>query len=274
MRADDAGQQHKTLLARHQLLGQPDHPRQHPRHLDDGDGVFAAKGVLAAQANDEVQRLVGHQRKWMRRIQPNGNEQGPNLLLEELIDPLALRFGSVRVAQDHDALALEQRHQLVIEGGVLVVDQAMRVFGDGLDVTVGHARAGQSGSLEVVGKADLEKLVDVRRDDADVAQALEQRHIVPQGLRQNPPVEFEDRGLATQPERWIIGAEQRNLLGRLIGHHWGTAVCRHPAILGGLIATDLRTKPLLLPRRICRQAPAPGCLRSVAGWGGLALPIR
>ncbi len=48
MRADGAGQRHKHRLATRHLGRQPDQPRQHPRHLDDGDFVFAPEGVAPA----------------------------------------------------------------------------------------------------------------------------------------------------------------------------------------------------------------------------------
>jgi hypothetical protein len=47
----------------------------------------------------------------------------------------------------------------------------------------------------------IEKLVQVRRDDGEKAQALEQRHGVVGRLRQHPPVEFEQAQLAVEKMR-------------------------------------------------------------------------
>ena len=46
--------------------------------------------------------------------------------------------------------------------------------------------------------ADLEELVEVRRDDAEEAQPLEQRHRLVLGLREHAAVEFERLQLAVE----------------------------------------------------------------------------
>jgi len=57
------------------------------------------------------------------------------------------------------------------------------------------------GWREAVGEADLEELVEVRRDDAYVAQPLEQRHVVAARHREHAPVELEDGPLAVEERR-------------------------------------------------------------------------
>jgi hypothetical protein len=52
--------------------------------------------------------------------------------------------------------------------------------------------------FKTVGEADLEELVEVRRDNAYVAQPLEQWHVVALRLRQDAPIELEDGSLAIE----------------------------------------------------------------------------
>ena len=196
--ADHAGQQHEGLAPGRERIGQPDHAGQHPRHLDDGDRVVAAVGIAPAELDDEIQRLVGDLRKGMGQVQPDRHQQRANLLLEELVDPASLGHIALCVVQHHDALGLEGRHHDLVEGGVLLVDHHMGMGGH-----IGHlgqrdARARHARGLEVIGKAHLEELVHVGRDDGDVAQALQQRHVLPQRLGQNAAVEFEDGLLAVE----------------------------------------------------------------------------
>ena len=95
-----------------------------------------------------------------------------------------------------------------------VVDQGVRRGRERLDVGGGDAGVGAARGLEVVGEADLEELVEVRRDDADVAQPLEQRHVVAARLREHPAVELEDRGFAVQQG----GHAAVGLASRGLGH--------------------------------------------------------
>ena len=64
-----------------------------------------------------------------------------------------------------------------------------------------RAGAGLARSLQAIGEADLEELVEVRRDDAHVAQPLEQRHVGAARLREHAPVELEDGPLAVEKGR-------------------------------------------------------------------------
>jgi hypothetical protein len=68
--------------------------------------------------------------------------------------------------------------------------------GQRLHVARADAAARGARRPQRVANADLEELVEVGRDDGDVAQPLEQRHVVRARLRQDAPVELEDRGLA------------------------------------------------------------------------------
>ena len=212
MGADHAGQKHKGLAAAGNVRRQLDDPRQHARHLDDGDAVLAPERVLAAQPNDKVQRLVGHLRERVRRIQPHRHQQRTHLGREKLADPAALRLVAVGVVQDHDAFALQPGHQLVVEDRILLVDQRVRVGRHRRQVAHRHAGARPARGLDVVSKAHFEKFVHVGRHDAHITQPLQQRHVGAPRLRQHAPVELQDRALAVQ-QRWH---GQRAREGRIV----------------------------------------------------------
>jgi len=72
----------------------------------------------------------------------------------------------------------------------------MALAGDLVNVGRVDARARGARRFHDVGIAHLEKLVEVGRNDADVAKALDERHVFALGLRQHTPVEFQD-GLFT-----------------------------------------------------------------------------
>ena len=208
--ADHAGQQRERLAAVADAGRQLDDARQHPWHLDDGDAVVAAEGVLAGQPRDEVQRLVGHLREGVGRIQPHRHQQRFDLALEELLHPAPLRLVAVGVVEDDDLLLAQQRHDLLVEDVVLLVDQRVRGAAHALHVLAGHRAERVAGGFQHVGEAHLEELVEVARHDADVAQPLQQRHVLPLGLGQHAPVEFEDGLFAVeQLQRGRVGHDEK-----------------------------------------------------------------
>ena len=217
VRADDAGQQHETLASLAQLVGQADDARQHARHLHDGHRVLTPEGVAPAQARNEIERLVGHRGERMRRIQPHGHEQRAHLLLEEARHPAALCLVALRVVEHDDALALERGHELLVEDAVLLVDELVRGISHRGQVLQRDTAVGAARGFNVVGDAHLEEFVEVGRDDGDVAQALEQRHLLAQRLCQHAPVELQDGALAV---------EQRDLDVVLFGVAHPGSLCR------------------------------------------------
>ncbi len=199
VRPDHAGQEHEVLLAlRAAVLRQLDHARQHARHLDDGDRVLAAERVAAAELHDEVERLVGHLRERMRRIESDGHQQRSHLAFEEARHPFALGLGALGMVDDPDAMQRQRRHHLLVEDRVLLVDQRVRLDGDQREFPQRVSGARHPRRLERVGEAHLEEFVEVGRHDRDVAQPLQQRHVGAQGLGEHAPVEFEDRTLAIE----------------------------------------------------------------------------
>jgi hypothetical protein len=122
-------------------------------------------------------------------------------LLEEAVDPLALRLVAFGVVQDHDACGQQRRHQRVIEQGVLFLGQLLGGRRQVGQFAARRLRTGLARRFHQVGHAHLEELVEVGRHDGQVAQPLQQRHIVTTGLGQHAPVELQDRALAIQQGR-------------------------------------------------------------------------
>ena len=96
------------------------------------------------------------------------------------------------------------------ERRVLIVDERMRSLGNRLQILAQKGRGRLAHTFEVVGESHLEELVHVGRNDAHVAQSLEQRHVRAQRLGEHTPVELEHRPLA---------AEQRHRQVRSGGQH-------------------------------------------------------
>ena len=201
VRADDAGQQHKALAPSAQGIGQADDPRQHPRHLDDGDEVLAPEHITATQARDEVQRLVGDLRKGVAGVQAHRHQQRAHLRFKEVLHPLALGRVALGVVEHDDAFALQRRHHDVVEQRVLVLHQLVGRRGNGLQVLARDTRAGPVAGFDQVRHSHFKKLVQVGRNDGHVAQALQQRHIGTLRLGQHAAVELQDGPLAVEQRR-------------------------------------------------------------------------
>mmetsp|Transcript_100847 Transcript_100847/g.281024 ORF Transcript_100847/g.281024 Transcript_100847/m.281024 type:complete len:722 (+) Transcript_100847:177-2342(+) len=210
MGADHAGQQHEGLAAIAEAGRQLDDARQHARHLDDGDAVVAAEGILARQPRDEMQRLVGHLRKRVGRIQPDRHQQRPHLALEKLLHPAPLGLVAVGMVEDDDALLQQQGHDLLVEDPVLLVDQRVGGPAHAVHILVGDGAERVARSLQHVREAHLEELVEIAGHDADIAQPLQQRHVLALGLGQHPAVELEDGLFAVeQLQRGGVGHGQK-----------------------------------------------------------------
>jgi hypothetical protein len=194
--ADDAGQEDERLAIPAARGRQLDHPRQDPRHLDDRRRVAAAEGVPAGEAGDEVERFVGDLRERMRRVETDRHQQRPHLGLEEGADPALLGGVAVGVVEDADAAFGERRHHLVVEDGVLLVEERVRRRGERLDVGRRRAAVGPPRRLEAIGEADLEELVEVRRDDVRHRSRFEQGHIVTTRLGEEHGLKLEHRAFA------------------------------------------------------------------------------
>ena len=231
--ADHARQQHERLAVPLARARQPDDARQHARHLDDRRSCCARPNAsLPARRAMKLSDLLATCGNGCDGSRPTGTSSGRTCGLEERARPSAARraLRSAWLRMRMPALG-ERRHHLVVEDRVLLVDQRVRRGGERLDV--GRRRAAVRAArarLEAVGEADLEELVEVRRDDAHVAQPLEQRHVGAARLRQHAPVELEDRALAVQQRRHRHARRAAFALGhpRSLGRSRDDSMTRRP----------------------------------------------
>ncbi len=205
MGADHRRQQHERLPSGHESRRQRNDARQRPGHLDDRDRARSAERVLAVELDDEIQRLVHHLRKRVRRIQTDRRQQRAYLALEVLFDPGPLCRRAFGVAQHDDALARQRRNDLLVIDLVLPVHQPVRPLCD-VRERLPQRRclidaAGLPHLAHQFGNADLEEFVQVRRHDAHVAQAFGQRHRGALRQRQHAFVERQVRQFAIQQAR-------------------------------------------------------------------------
>ena len=169
MRTDHAGQRQKQLVA---LFSPParhvDQARQHARHLDDGDFVFTAKRVMAAEPDDEIQRFVGHLRKRVRRIESDWHQQRPHGAFKISLHPAPLHRVALAMRNHADAVLCKRRKQFVVVRRVLARHHVVRHGRQGLE------RRDRTGAFQLVvacrremrHRADFKKFVQVGRHDA------------------------------------------------------------------------------------------------------------
>ena len=120
VRPDDAGERQEKLAAFFLVpAGHVDEPRQDAGHLDDGDFIFPAEGIAPAQAHDEIQRLVGHLRKRVRRIKPDRNQQRPHGTFKVRLDPALLHRIALAMRHDTNAVLRKSRQQFFVVQRVL-----------------------------------------------------------------------------------------------------------------------------------------------------------
>ena len=202
VRPNDAGEQHKRFAPPGQPFGQFDHTRQHARDLEDGDLVVAPESVLATQVKNEVERFVGHLRQRVGRVDAHRHQQGLDLAVEISLHPAALGLGSLAVREDANALFLEGRQQHMVVEPVLLIDHFTGPVDDARQLPrqmVAVAR--RERGLHVRCNADFKKFVEVGRDDAQVTQALQQRHFLAARPVQHTLIEGQDAQVTVEQGR-------------------------------------------------------------------------
>ena len=156
-----------------------DQSRQHPRHLH--DRVERLASLLGPRADEQVVALVQQLRERMTRVDRERREHRENFLLEKTSRPgRALRV-QLRDFVDADAVLREQRHQFVTPERVLSRDHLVRGSLDRVE-GVGRRQSIRSDvtrfALDLLldaGDADLEKLIEIRADDGEELDPLDQR---------------------------------------------------------------------------------------------------
>ena len=131
----------------------------------------------------------------MRGVETDRSQHRHHFARKVGADPLSLCRGQVAASQEPDAFARQSRQDILVEKLVLGRNEIVRFLRDlREDLHRGHAvRAdGERSSLDLrleAGNANLEKLIEVARHDAQEPQALEQRGGATLRLRQHPAVE-------------------------------------------------------------------------------------
>ena len=180
MRTDHAGQGNQQVLAAGQVGRQAQQARQGARHLQDGDAVGAAQRITAGQLDDEVERLVGHLRERVGRVEADRQQQRAHLGLEVVLDPAALLGRARAVRDDGDTVGLQRRIQAVAQDVVLLGNQLVCLGRDAQELALGEVAFVDVvlRRIEQIRHADLEEFVQVGGNDGQVTHALEQRHFL------------------------------------------------------------------------------------------------
>ena len=224
VRVHDRREQHERVVRSGDFRRHLDHARHQPRRLDDRHGGLAAEGVASGQLDDEVETLIHYLRKRVRRIEPDGGEERPDLMVKIFGDPGPLRGAAVSVVQHADASRLQRGQDLPVENVVHFRDQLLCTLADfneiGSELLQGRAdqRRLQAQLFAQARNPDLEELVEVAAYDAQETQPLEQRRGRILGERQHPAVERQDRQLAIDHRRIGFLAGSRTRGGRDRGH--------------------------------------------------------
>ena len=177
-----------------------DHAWQDARHFHNGDLVGAPEGVIAAQTNDEVDRLVGHFRERMRRIKPNRNQERANFAFKVVLDPAPLHLGALAMRNYFDAMLLQRRHQLTVVQHVLLRNQDVGQFGqtpERLHRVKSFFVLAQIGR-QVRFDPDFEEFIQIGRHDAQITQTFQQGNVLAMSPVQHPFVERQNAVVAVQ----------------------------------------------------------------------------
>jgi hypothetical protein len=176
------------------LLGEGNHARQDPGHLDDSEvGVEP----LPLQVDDDIETLVEKLREGMGRVDGQRRQDREDLVVEELLKVLALRLGNIGEVVEPDILRGETRFDLLVPATVLVLDLPTGPLRDGGEFRLGrHPVRGQGNGSHLhllleTGHTHLEELVQIGADDAEELEALQQRILLVEGLIEYPLVELQ-----------------------------------------------------------------------------------
>ena len=134
VRVDDRGQQHEGVLSARDFGRHTDHARHYARRLDDGDARFASKRVASGKLDNEVEALVDDLRERVGRIESDRREQRPDLALEIVGYPGALRGVAFGAAQHAHSRGVQRRQDLLVERSIHRGDQRLRAQADFADM--------------------------------------------------------------------------------------------------------------------------------------------
>ena len=160
----------------------------------------------------------------MRGVQPERRQYRQDLALEISLQPIALFATPLRPVGDVNMLAGQLRTQLVTPGSVYIVDQIHHAHADALQQLARRdaVRARLRRAMRVVvferRHADLEKLIKVADDDAQVTQSFQQRHAAVARHRQYTKIELQCCQFATQIQARSTQVRAGFGAGRVVRH--------------------------------------------------------
>ena len=199
MGAHHARQTHKQPALARNAGGQLYQTRQCTRELDDGHRIRAPKSITALEAHHHIQRLVCYLREWMGRVERHWHQQRFDLTHKVLVDPGTLRSRALLVRDDANAPRTQGRHQRLVEQGIL---PGHHLLGLGQQSLAGAGTCGVVRALaqsrNMRQRAHLKKLIQVGRNNAQIAQALQQGHILTRYPVQHTLIKTKNTGITLQ----------------------------------------------------------------------------
>ncbi len=211
--------------------------RDHHRHLHDTERRLAA--AVAIEHDAEVQGLVAEVRERVTRVDGDRREDREDLALEPGVERPQLGLVELLRFHEQNPVVGELRND-VLEALRLRLDELMHALGDGAQRLgrghpVGPELADLAGELLLEpGDAHHEELVEVRSDDGEELEALEQRNRLVFGLGEDAPVELEPRELPVQVEvrRAEVGLHNASAVLAVLGRRHDAVRVRRQLTLG------------------------------------------
>ena len=184
--------------------GQIDEPRQLGGHGHDDDAfVRQAVGAAGHQQPRHVQLQIWQQGPRRQFLHRQRRENGQDLAGEVRLQKLPLRVGPLLAPPDVKAVFRQERQDLAHAGGLLI-DHAVNAAANGGEL-LGGGHAGNVAPPDV-GRPGAhqprhphqKELVEVRVDDGQELQPLQQRQLRGQSFLQHAVVEFQPAQLAIE----------------------------------------------------------------------------
>ena len=188
------------------LVGEGNDARQDARHLDDGQvGVEP----ISLEMDDDIEALVEKLGEGMRRIDRQRREDREDLVVEELLEVLALRLRDIGEVMELDVLHGEARLDLLVPAAVLILDLLAGALRDRGELGLGgHAvrRQGDRPHLHLLLEtchAHLKELVEIRADNAEELETLQEGVLLVECLIEHALVELQPAQAPVDEMRWV-----------------------------------------------------------------------
>jgi len=174
--------------------------------------VFSISGVSgSSEGEKDVEGFVDDLGERMGLIDGERGEDGRDLGVEVVLGPGSFGFGELGGGAEVDVLFREEGNELLVPAAVLVVDEVVGGGADAFELLARReaveAEIGGTGVglLDEAGDADLEEFVEIRADDREEFDALEEGIGVALGLLEDATVEVEPALLAVGVEGAVFG---------------------------------------------------------------------